>query len=161
MITYRKMWENLVRHCTQTLTIALIEWHDRWRTLNEQHFSLKRECFNDFNKNSRKREGLNHSIYNAIQKNWLQSPISNFCPKMHAIRLRYIASYSFTQNNFKNHYMWEINVLPIAGMLSSRFTGASSGFRCQMVSGSYLIRHCTIWLRSDGFLRWSPYGGSG
>jgi hypothetical protein len=66
------------------LTIALIDWHDRWRTLNEQHFSLKRECFNDFKKNSRKREGLNHSIYNAIQKKFAN------CLKMHAIRIRYI-----------------------------------------------------------------------
>jgi hypothetical protein len=31
-------------------------------------FSLKRGCVNE-NKNPRKREGLNHSIYNAIQKN--------------------------------------------------------------------------------------------
>jgi hypothetical protein len=49
-----------------------------------------------------------------------------------------------------------MNLLPIAGRLSSSLNEASSGFRCQMVSRSNLTRHWKIRVKSEGFLCWIP-----
>jgi hypothetical protein len=45
---YRIWWYSHIRRCTRTLTTSVIDWRERWRTLNEHFcFLLKKSSFSN------------------------------------------------------------------------------------------------------------------